>query len=1081
MKKGFTKILAAGLALSASVGLVGCSTTGDDTDNKAKYSFYNYDNTYNLNEVFSISGAKLKITKADGTETEITITDDMIKEMPDMTTVGTKTIVIVYDDVEYKFSIEVVEIGDDVTVVDSSFTGLKAKYYINDTLDLSKIKLNLSLSDGTNPAISISSNMIDVMPDMSTEGTKTVTVSYDGQQYSFSFEVYNAENEMMVKLQNFMKDYNSSKVKDSAVKINVEGVAKYLQDTVYFNEELMNIQMSNVLNLEGYQIGKIGEGADKAYMFVKNFDTMEDLHKEWYATQIQLINTDYVVVLTCGDNYVTEYGTTSISTITNRIYYGEELQEITLDEFKNTINLTEIYSEDDKYITIFDSVFAQPIYKAITNAIVNSSMDIQKGDIINAKESLTAKLDIVKTLNNISSNMANVDFYDIFINNILLTEGDEVYVDTMTTFITDLLEITDQDSINNIRYALSKDIRNIRNSSKQDVNVYDMIVELNNIIKQSNGNPVTINQLDIIISGIDTNDEHMVSKFIYSLKDFASVYQTVYSESSDMNYIRSLNGTVYNSYWNNDTYVYRYYYNEEVNATEMIEKYYSAYKSLFEKFENFEDYTSVKTFANDIIKDLRAMDAVNQEMEENGYGGYLINLGFTSSVRQAIEYYIEMYDAEMIADVIDMLALTGPESGELYEVLSDSMFPTLKIGDKVLIEDSATYNVGDIVAYDNGYSIIIHRIVSITEQDGQKQYVCKGDANSSGEIIGQEQIIGVVTDINPVYIGLDKNLVDALKDCSNIVYLAFKQDGVDYIKLIEDLCERLDVEKEYYIEEFKAGNITIFTDLFDKYNPDLSQLDESALPLATAVRNACLYLDSIFVEGTDRNELMNEINKCAKACYDRFDDLGEDFENDKMIFDCIVRMTNTEKDFYANLKDVVEEYNLVVKEYAKMALVSILNVDTENQSAMDRLDYIANFHITAFTKDEFVMGDLVEDLNNYIEKYCDEDTKVFVKTSAILGAILMGEDENVDYNELFAGIDLPKEVEEVDFNKLIKEVLKDKNTYDVLSLNDVKVDYITDVQGNIVKEVLTLSLKVNYDILISSLDENITITIEINF
>ena len=108
-------------------------------------------------------------------------------------------------------------------------------------------------------------------------------------------------------------------------------------------------------------------------------------------------------------------------------------------------------------------------------------------------------------------------------------------------------------------------------------------------------------------------------------------------------------------------------------------------------------------------------------------------------------------------------------------------------------------------------------------------------------------------------------------------------------------------------------------------------------------------------------------------------------------------------------------------------------------------------------------------------------TKVFVKTSAILGAILMGEDENVDYNELFAGIDLPKEVEEVDFNKLIKEVLKDKNTYDVLSLNDVKVDYITDVQGNIVKEVLTLSLKVNYDILISSLDENITITIEINF
>ena len=90
--------------------------------------------------------------------------------------------------------------------------------------------------------------------------------------------------------------------------------------------------------------------------------------------------------------------------------------------------------------------------------------------------------------------------------------------------------------------------------------------------------------------------------------------------------------------------------------------------------------------------------------------------------------------------------------------------------------------------------------------------------------------------------------------------------------------------------------------------------------------------------------------------------------------------------------------------------------------------------------------------------------------------------DNSDLNKFSVILkELPDEIKDVDFNKLIKETLRDTETYDILELQDVRVDYITDGEGNITKEILTISLNANYDILLSSMDAKITLTIEINF
>ena len=52
---------------------------------------------------------------------------------------------------------------------------------------------------------------------------------------------------------------------------------------------------------------------------------------------------------------------------------------------------------------------------------------------------------------------------------------------------------------------------------------------------------------------------------------------------------------------------------------------------------------------------------------------------------------------------------------------------------------------------------------------------------------------------------------------------------IDYIKLIEDICDRLELEKDYYIEKYNAGELTIFADVFDKYMGDLSEYEGAEL------------------------------------------------------------------------------------------------------------------------------------------------------------------------------------------------------------------------------------------------------------
>lgn len=68
-----------------------------------------------------------------------------------------------------------------------------------------------------------------------------------------------------------------------------------------------------------------------------------------------------------------------------------------------------------------------------------------------------------------------------------------------------------------------------------------------------------------------------------------------------------------------------------------------------------------------------------------------------------------------------------------FIVITGSMEGTIDGGDLVITKevDPETLEVGDIISYSIGQSVITHRIIDMTEVDGDPAFITKGDANNA--------------------------------------------------------------------------------------------------------------------------------------------------------------------------------------------------------------------------------------------------------------------------------------------------------------------------------------------------------------
>ena len=74
-------------------------------------------------------------------------------------------------------------------------------------------------------------------------------------------------------------------------------------------------------------------------------------------------------------------------------------------------------------------------------------------------------------------------------------------------------------------------------------------------------------------------------------------------------------------------------------------------------------------------------------------------------------------------------------------VLSGSMEPVLSVNDLIIAKETEEYALGDMVVFQDGDSVVVHRVVALDEETVQT----KGDANNVADApIGREMVKGKV-------------------------------------------------------------------------------------------------------------------------------------------------------------------------------------------------------------------------------------------------------------------------------------------------------------------------------------------------
>lgn len=138
----------------------------------------------------------------------------------------------------------------------------------------------------------------------------------------------------------------------------------------------------------------------------------------------------------------------------------------------------------------------------------------------------------------------------------------------------------------------------------------------------------------------------------------------------------------------------------------------------------------------------------------------------------------------------------------LANVLSGSMEPTFSRGTLLLVKDTREVQIGDIIVYQSGKELIVHRIIALTDNE----VITQGDANNAAdEPFDRNQIKGKVIGWIPVFGGAAA-LLKTPAAVIIILILAFllvegsfraQKDADDReLEAIKDEIRRLKEEKE---------------------------------------------------------------------------------------------------------------------------------------------------------------------------------------------------------------------------------------------------------------------------------------------
>lgn len=130
-------------------------------------------------------------------------------------------------------------------------------------------------------------------------------------------------------------------------------------------------------------------------------------------------------------------------------------------------------------------------------------------------------------------------------------------------------------------------------------------------------------------------------------------------------------------------------------------------------------------------------------------------------------------------------------------VLSGSMEPELSKGDLIIVRETESYDINEVVVYQDGNSLVVHRIIEINETE----VITKGDANNTadqpieksrlkGEVVCSVPYVGSIVEFMKTPVGTILMIACAIL-LMEIPRFKDKQKDADEIEKIKEEIRRL--------------------------------------------------------------------------------------------------------------------------------------------------------------------------------------------------------------------------------------------------------------------------------------------------
>lgn len=358
----------------------------------------------------------------------------------------------------------------------------------------------------------------------------------------------------------------------------------------------------------------------------------------------------------------------------------------------------------------------------------------------------------------------------------------------------------------------------------------------------------------------------------------------------------------------------------------------------------------------------------------------------------------------------------------------------------------------------------------------------------------------------------------------NLIYdIITPNPNYDYERYIESVCEILGITDRDVIDEYIATfaetkTITLLTDYYGQYieymkDPNISKamITEIASQKSISNAEAVDFFDSRIKAFEELYSMVNYLELIPINGFEpivmisyfstTLENINKGFIDDKTtqeLLQVAMQFLNIEDTIKSNFKKVLATYEEEITKSAKSIICSALGITNEDSVPYKELDTIITHAISNYINGTL---DYVTTMNSFfktVNTYCAEEQKIIANALGMMLSIYFGKDSDVkiNYNELFQYIelDLPEEFDGIDYNELVERIWSD-STYDIFTMTQPTIEFITqtvesdetDENGESVKKEIIVgervyfTLKVDFDIILSSFHSDLNLWFDIPF